>query len=245
MWAATTSGPRGVQPSRTGWCGECRDRHPCFPHDEVTAVSEPWAHAALTAEEGDRAEAWSEHGVVPEDMKTELAVRHLFKRLQQEEEERKGDFSGIGSRYGYCHFVGPSLRVNKAIRNQVAKLHSTLGHPSNERMARMLKLQGAKSDVVQAARDLRCEVCSRIHPTVSATKSSATTPERFNKHCSLDSFFVLDADGVRWNVTHVVDGFCSLQYAVLSNPRIPQHRLVAVFCSIAGSSFMDLRKRSR
>ena len=230
---------------RTGWCGECRDRHSCFPHDEVTAVSEPWAHAALTAEEGDRAEAWSEHGVVPEDMKTELAVRHLFKRLQQEEEERKGDFSGIGSRYGYCHFVGPSLRVNKAIRNQVAKLHSTLGHPSNERMARMLKLQGAKSDVVQAARDLRCEVCSRIHPTVSATKSSATTPERFNKHCSLDSFFVLDADGVRWNVTHVVDGFCSLQYAVLSNPRIPQHRLVAVFCSIAGSSFTDLQKRSR
>ena len=152
-------------------------------------MSEPWAHAALTAEEGDRAEAWSEHGVVPEDMKTELAVRHLFKRLQQEEEERKGDFSGIGSRYGYCHFVGPSLRVNKAIRNQVAKLHSTLGHPSNERMARMLKLQGAKSEVVQAARDLRCEVCSRIHPTVSAPKSSATTPERFNEHCSLDSFF--------------------------------------------------------
>ena len=114
----------------------------------------------------------------PDDMKTELAVKQLFRRLQREEDERKGDYSGIGSRYGYCRFVGPSLRVNKAIRNQVAKLHATLGHPSGERLARMLKLQGARAEVVQAAKDLRCEICARVHPPLSAPKSSATGPER-------------------------------------------------------------------
>ena len=170
-------------------------------------------------EEGEQAEAWTEHGVVPDDMKTELAVKQLFRRLQREEDERKGDYSGIGSRYGYCRFVGPSLRVNKAIRNQVAKLHATLGHPSGERLARMLKLQGARAEVVQAAKDLRCEICARVRPPLSAPKSSATGPERFNAHCSMDSFFVSDADQVRWSVTHIVDGFCSLQYAMLSkNP---------------------------
>lgn len=81
----------------------------------------------------------------------------------------------------------------------------------------MLHLQGACSEVVQAAKDLRCEICSRVHPPVSAPTSSSTDPERFNQHTSADSFFLLGASGQRWNVTHVVDGFCSLQYAILSN----------------------------
>ena len=50
-------------------------------------------------------------------------------------------------------------------------------------------------------------------------KSSATNPEHFNQHVSSDSFFLLDSEGVRWNVTHLVDGFCGLQCGVLSkNP---------------------------
>lgn len=158
-------------------------------------------------------------GAASEEVQTDLAVQQAFRRLQREEDERKGDFSRIGSRYGYCKFVGPSLRVSKAVRNQVAKLHANLGHPVNDRLARMLKLQGVRTEVVQAARDLRCEVCARIHPPLSAPKSSAKAPERFNEHYSLDSFFIIDADNQRWNVTHVVDGFCSLQYAILSkNP---------------------------
>ena len=160
-----------------------------------------------------------EHGAAPEELKTEMAINQTFRRLQREEDQRKGDFSGIGSRYGYVHFVGPSLRATKTIRNQVAKLHGSLGHPSNERLTRMLTINGATKEVVQASKDLRCEICARVHPPASTPKSSSTNPERFNQHVSSDSFFVLDAEGRRWNITHLVDGFCSLQYAVLSkNP---------------------------
>lgn len=204
---------------RSGWCSTCSPGHVCFPRDEVFADPDLLAYAVNTKEEADAADGWADHGAASEEMKTELAMKQVFRRLQREEEERKGDFSGIGSRFGYCKFVGPSLRVNQSVRNQVAKLHGNLGHPSNERLARMLKLQGARAEVVQAAWDLRCEICCRVHQPVSAPKTSASNPLRFNEHCSMDSFFFLDADGHRWNVTHIVDGFCALQYAILSkNP---------------------------
>ena len=204
---------------KKGWCNQCMGHHGCDVRDEVFKHEEPWGETMWTWQEANAADEWAALGATSEELHTDLAIQQAFRQLQREEDERKGDFSGMGSRYGYCKFVGPSLRVNKSVRNQVAKLHANLGHPSNDRLARMLKLQGARTEVVQAARDLRCEVCSRIHPPLSAPKSSAKAPERFNEHCSMDSFFILDADNQRWSVTHVVDGFCSLQYAILSkNP---------------------------
>ena len=201
---------------KSGWCAVCSPKHPCAEKEEVERVGEALALVSAI-EDGD--DAWLDHGVVPEELKTEVAISKTFKQLQRIEDERKGDYSGVGSRYGYVSFGGASLRVTKAIRTQVAKLHGTLGHPSNDRLARMLSLQGAKKEVIQAAKDLKCEICRRIHPPVSAPKSSASGPERFNGHVSSDSFFILDADGQRWNVTHLVDGFCALQTAILSkNP---------------------------
>ena len=73
----------------------------------------------------------------------------------------------------------------KAIRNQVARLHGALGHPSNERLTRMLTINGATKEVVQASKDLRCEICARIHPPAAVPKSGSTNPERFNQHVDL------------------------------------------------------------
>ena len=85
-----------------------------------------------TWQEANAADEWAALGATSEELHTDLAIQQAFRQLQREEDERKGDFSGMGSRYGYCKFVGPSLRVNKSVRNQVAKLHANLGHPSND-----------------------------------------------------------------------------------------------------------------
>lgn len=123
-------------------------------------------------------------GVAAEEMLADATINTMFRRRQREEDERKGDFGAIGSRYGYVTFAGASLRVNKAIRNQVANLHGTLGHPSNERLARMLHLQGAKKEVAQAAKDIGCEICARARQPLSAPQVGATNPGRFNAHIS-------------------------------------------------------------
>ena len=39
-------------------------------------------------------------------------IRKQFKKLSQEEAERRGDVSGIGARYGYISFEGFGLLVN-------------------------------------------------------------------------------------------------------------------------------------
>ena len=196
-----------------GFCPDCLDIHVCEGLPEVSRVGEPLSYSALAV---DSDEAWLQYGAGPNDIQTDVAINNAFRQLQRDEDERRGDFGGIGSRYGYIKFVGVWLRVSTAIRNQVAKLHGTLGHPSNDRLARMLHLQGAQKEAVQAAKDLRCEVCSRVQAPQWAPKSSSSAAERFNQHVSSDSFFFLDADGRRWNVTHLVDGFCSLQTAILS-----------------------------
>ena len=207
---------QGCPQCHHAWCPHCFGQHVCEPVQEpVDRVDEHLVFAAAEEDEGEVLDT----SLSSEELKTDVEIQRMFKKLQQQEDQRRGDFSGVGARYAYIRFVGPSLRVTKSVRNQVAKLHGVFGHPSNDRLARMLHLQGARSEVVQCAKDLRCEICMRVHAPHSAPKSTATNPERFNQHCSLDSFFIWDADGQRWNVTHIVDGFCALQYALLSkNP---------------------------
>lgn len=83
---------------------------------------EPWGDAAFRSwEEAQGAAAWTALGAATDDLHPDLANQQAFRRLQREEDERKGDFSGMDSRYVYCKFAGPSLRVSKAIRNQAAK----------------------------------------------------------------------------------------------------------------------------
>ena len=164
-------------------------------------------------------EAPSQHALGDLEDLAEVAIRQEFKRLQQLEDERKGDFGGIGSRYGYIKFVGPSIRLPKDVRNQLAKLHGQFSHPSNERLARMLQINGAHKAIVEGAKNIRCSICERISAPRSAPQASAKSPNRFNEQCALDSFFILDSAGVRWNITHIIDGFCTLQYAIVSkNP---------------------------
>lgn len=95
---------------KSGWCAGCEAEHECDPRPPLEMVDAHLASNATDFKTLDSDQGWLTYGVSSEELKTEVAIDQAFRRLQQEEDQRKGDFSGIGSRYGYCHFVGPSLR---------------------------------------------------------------------------------------------------------------------------------------
>ena len=48
------------------------------------------------------------------------------------------------------------------LRKIVAQLHVNLGHPSNDALARAIRLSGGSDDAIQAALKVRCTVCERL-----------------------------------------------------------------------------------
>ena len=44
----------------------------------------------------------------------------------------------------------------------VSRLHVNLGHPSNDDLARAIRLSGGSDDAIQAAVKVRCTVCERL-----------------------------------------------------------------------------------
>ncbi|CAE7802348.1 RE1 [Symbiodinium necroappetens] len=59
--------------------------------------------------------------------------------------------SMTGERYDYVTFSGADLQQPRRLRSMVAHLHVTMGHLSNERLARMLSLTGAAEGIVSLA----------------------------------------------------------------------------------------------
>ena len=111
-----------------------------------------------------------------------------------------------GERFDFVTFEGPSLQQPRRLRHTVAHLHVTLGHPSNERLARMLVLSGGQKSVVELANNLRCQVCSMVQPPHAMPQVAYTKPKQFNERVSGDTFFVWDQAGTKFAVTHFIDG---------------------------------------
>ena len=166
------------------------------------------------------ADAWIARAVNPEgDDGFEAAVRRDFDRLQKEEDNRRGDVRGGTSRYQYIFFRGGALELPQATRNMLAKLHGVLCHPSNERLARMLSLEGADEKIIQACKSMVCTICERLSPPRSDPKASAKAPQQFNEQTLHDSFFIWDPTGKKWAVMHILDGLCTYHVgSLVENP---------------------------
>ena len=108
-------------------------------------------------------------------------------------------------RYGYITFEGIGQQAPRRVRSAVAHLHSTMGHLSNDRLVRMLTLSGAGEQILNVARNLRCQICSMVHPPRDAPQV-ASRPTNFNERVSGDSFYVWDIKGVKFGVVHFLDG---------------------------------------
>ena len=149
-------------------------------------------------------------------------MRKEFSRLQAED-ERRGAVRTNAARYGYISFRSAGLRLPQRTRNALAKLHGVLCHPSNERLARMLLLDGASPEIVAGAKDLVCMICARLSAPGAAPQVSAKKPQRFNEECLMDTFYVWLRDGSKWAVTHILCGFCIQHGGDIAKDASSQH----------------------
>ena len=122
--------------------------------------------------------------------------------------QRLGEASGY--QYDYIYFEGASASLTKPLRNTLAKLHVALGHISQEKLKRMLHLQGAKPHIIAAVGDLRCQVCQAVTAPRPAPKAVYGRPQRFNERVLADVFFIWDSQKTKYAVIHAVDAFLAV-----------------------------------
>ena len=134
--------------------------------------------------------------------------------IPEENLRRELQLQGVGSdRYGYITFEGEGQQVPRRIRNAVAHLHSALGHLANDRLVRMLMIAGAGEQILKAARNLRCQICTTVHPPRDAPQVAYNRPTNFNQRVSGDTFYVWDCNGLKFGVVHFVDALTDFHVA--------------------------------
>ena len=123
------------------------------------------------------------------------------------------DVGAEGRRFDYVTFEGTARGLPRKIRSTLAHIHVTLGHLSNERLARMLSLAGASRALVDGAKQLSCQVCKMVRGPAATPKVSYDKPTNFNQKISGDCFHVWDINKVRYTVAHFIDELTDYQIA--------------------------------
>ena len=141
-----------------------------------------------------------------------------------------------GGQYDYVYFEETARQSPYKVRQALAHLHVALGHPSQERLTRMLMVSGCGTVVTKAAHGMRCQICEAVRPPGAEPKVSGQRPTRFGEKVLSDSFYVWDFKGERFNVTHLIDalteyhvGLVSKNFGAEVTAELLQHRWCAVF----------------
>ena len=121
-----------------------------------------------------------------------------------------------GTRYEYINFAGGAALLHRTIRSTLAHLHVSLGHISNEKLQRMLQRNGAQKEIIEAVKQLQCQICAQVVPPMATPKAAFQRPMAFNERIVADTFYVWDANNDKYAVTHVLDSFSLYQIAVAS-----------------------------
>ncbi|CAL1141583.1 unnamed protein product [Cladocopium goreaui] len=129
----------------------------------------------------------------------------LRQHLQQQEH---------GTRYDYISFSGDAAMVNKTMRSTLAHLHVALGHVTNDKLKRMMLLNGAKPELASIIDHLECQICKQVRSPMATPKAAFQRPMQFNERIVADSFYIWDSENTKYAVTHVLDTFSLYQIAV-------------------------------
>ena len=126
--------------------------------------------------------------------------------------------------------------IKPEVASSLKRLHQNLGHISAIDMARHLRLAGAGSEVVAAAKKLRCQVCERCKRGSCPRPSAAPTLADFNQIVGVDIFSVVDSQGARHEMMSVLDIGTGFHLAGI----LQGHSETAVeetFCNIWSNTF--------
>ena len=81
------------------------------------------------------------------------------------------------------------------LRKIVSQLHVNLGHPSNDALARDIRLSGGSDDAIQAAFKVRCTLCERLTEPSPVRAGSLRRWTEFGQCVALDLFMFADITG--------------------------------------------------
>ena len=126
-------------------------------------------------------------------------------------------FQGISSsQTADLHSAKQSARFQALPRDeQIALLraHKNLGHPSGERLSTLLRAQGYRAEIAQAALDLKCSTCQESQQPKLARPGSIRDELDFNDRICMDEFDWTNKEGTKFRVYHIVDWATNFQCA--------------------------------
>ena len=88
------------------------------------------------------------------------------------------------------------------------QMHTTLGHPSNDALARAKRVTGGSAAAVCAAPQLRCDVCESQHRAGPHLPARLRTDKAFGGTAAIDLFVLADYDG---NLLSFIKTFSTLR----------------------------------
>eukprot|EP00435_Cladocopium_sp_Y103_P056055 s976_g18.t1 len=98
-------------------------------------------------------------------------------------------------------------------RAMLVRAHKNLGHPSPERLSTLLRSQGFRAEIAQAALELKCSVCqSQAQPRL-AKPSTIRDEMDFNDRICMDAISWTNKQGQKFHMLHIVDWATSFQTA--------------------------------
>ena len=100
----------------------------------------------------------------------------------------------------------------------ILHLHKSLGHPSNDRLAKALQVNGSRPDMVQAARELKCTACAINAPPKHARTAALKSLMDFNHKIYLDGISWTNHEGTEYFFYHILDAG-SHYHVALAAPR--------------------------
>jgi hypothetical protein len=101
----------------------------------------------------------------------------------------------------------------------IIKLHKNLGHPSNDRLARALQVNGSRPEVIQAASEIRCNACAAHAPPKHARPASLKSMIDFNHKVYLDGIKWTNSQGKSFHFFHMLDAGTNYHVAIASPAR--------------------------
>ena len=97
------------------------------------------------------------------------------------------------------------FEISEEDKGIIRKLHTNLGHPTAEKLARHLSEARAQRHLVDAARGYLCGICAERQKPKLTTPGNRKDPKEFNERISFDGFEWKSKGGQNFSVIHGIN----------------------------------------
>ena len=109
--------------------------------------------------------------------------------------------------------------LSKDEQMALIRAHKNLGHPSPERLSTILRQQGYRAEIAQAALEFKCSVCmSQVQPKI-ARPATIRDETDFNDRICMDGLKWTNSNGTTFHLYHIVDWATRFQAACIAPAR--------------------------